>query len=172
MSSLGEPLEPAVCGFPPLVHCVLWHQDRYSGQWVRYLHVWGSGPIGTNSNNQQRCSPWITLLLTKWHADHTANAHKQRACMPGYISSAPGNRKSSWWRSPNVISTRELNLLFTHIAKHWWIVIHPHALVCSGHLCYVSRLLIAPTFMVLLNDLDRLCCFLGCGTWKQRCNSD
>lgn len=161
MSSLREPLEPAVCGFHPLVHCVLRHQDRYSGQWVRYLHVWvlGSGPIGANSNNQQRCSPRITLLLTKWNAEHTANTHKRRACVPEYMSSAPGNRKSSQWRSLNVISTRELNLLFTHIAQHWWIVIHPHALVCSGHLCYVSRRVIAPTIMVLWNDLDLIVLF-------------
>lgn len=163
LSSRQEPLEPAVCGFHPLVHCVLRHQDRYSGQWVPYLHVWvlGSGPIGTNSDNQQR---WITLLLTKWNAGHTANPHKRRACMPEYLSSAPGNRKSSQWHSLNVISTRELCLLFTHIAQHWWIVIHPHALVCWGHLCYVSRCLIVPTIMVLLNDLDRLCCFLF-GMW-------
>lgn len=64
------------------------------------------------------------------------------ACMPEYMSSAPGKRKSSQWHSLNVISTGEL---FTHIAQHWWIVIHPHALVCWGNLCSVSRCLIVPT---------------------------
>lgn len=125
MSGLREPLEPAACGFPPLVRCVLRHQGRYSGQSVWYLHAWvlGSGPIPYSaiSNNQQRCSPWITLLLTKWNA---------------------GNRKSQ----PVPFTERDLTgELFTHIAQHWWIVIHPHALVCWGHLCSVSRCFIVPT---------------------------
>lgn len=107
-------------------------------------------------------SPWIILLLTKGNAEHAGNPHKRRTCMPEYMSSAPGNRKSSQWHPLNVISTRELYLLFTHIAQHWWIVIHP--LVCWGHLCYVSLCLIVPTITLLLNDLDRLCCFLF-GMW-------